>query len=201
MLPITVDVARVRVVLVGNGEAARRRLTLLDRAGARRLEVYATAPALDLAAAAGERLRRRWPRSEEISRAQLVFLAAVGEPVASRLRRIADVAGILLNVEDDIDRSDFHSPAVVRRGDLTVAISTGGKSPGLAAALRRLIDACLDPKWGAQLERLTVLRARWREAGGDAESISRLTALWLDQQGGIALKRTDLPCRPDSSEP
>ena len=77
---------------------------------------------------------------------------------------------------------------VVRRGDLTVAISTGGKSPGLAAALRRLIDACLDPKWGAQLERLTVLRARWREAGGDAASIARLTALWLDQQGGIALK-------------
>ena len=174
--------------MVGNGEAARRRLALLDRAGARCLEVYASAPVQDLAAAAGERLRRRWPRSEEISRAQLVFLAAVGEPVASRLRRMADVAGILLNVEDDIERSDFYSAAVVRRGDLTVAISTGGKSPGLAAALRRQIDACLGPQWGAQLDRITALRARWREAGGDAASIARLTALWLDRQGLIEIK-------------
>jgi len=117
-----------------------------------------------------------------------VFLAAVGEPVASRLRRMADVAGILLNVEDDIERSDFYSAAVVRRGDLTVAISTGGKSPGLAAALRRQIDACLGPQWGAQLDRITALRARWREAGGDAASIARLTALWLDRQGLIEIK-------------
>ena len=107
MLPITVDVARVRVVLVGNGDAARRRLALLDRAGARRLEVYSTAPGPELAAAAGVRLRRRLPRDDEIARAQLLFLAAVGEGVASRLRQIADRAGVVLNIEDDIARSDF----------------------------------------------------------------------------------------------
>jgi precorrin-2 dehydrogenase/sirohydrochlorin ferrochelatase len=186
MLPITVDLARVRVVLVGNGDAARRRLALLDRAGARRLEVYATAPGRELAAAAGARLRRRLPQAKEISGAQLVFLAAIGEAAAGRLRRIADRAGVLLNVEDDIARSDFHSPAVVRRGDLTVAISTGGKSPGLAAAIRRQVDACFGPEWAARLDHAAALRSRWRDADCNTATVARLTMSWLDRQGGIA---------------
>jgi precorrin-2 dehydrogenase/sirohydrochlorin ferrochelatase len=187
MLPITVDAARVRIVLVGNGEAARRRLVLLDHAGARRVAVYADAPARELAAAAGDRLHRRLPTAEEIAGAQLVFLAAVGEPAASRLRHVADCAGILLNVEDDIGRSDFHSPAVVRRGDLTVAVSTGGKSPGLAAAIRRRIAASFGPEWEARLERIAALRAGWRAVGLDGAAIARLTATWIDRHGGVAL--------------
>ena len=183
MLPITVDVARVRIVLVGNGDAARRRLALLDLAGAKRLEVYGTTPGPDLAAAAGVRLRRRMPRVEEIARAQLVFLAAVGEAVAVRLRRIADGAGVLLNVEDDIARSDFHSPAVVRRGDLTIAISTGGKSPGLAAAIRERVDLCFGPDWKARLDQAAALRSCWRAAGCDAPTVARLTMSWLDRFG------------------
>jgi precorrin-2 dehydrogenase/sirohydrochlorin ferrochelatase len=119
-----------------------------------------------------------------------VFLAAVGEPAASRLRQVARDAGVLLNVEDDRARSDFHSPAVVRRGDLTVAVSTGGKSPGLAAALRREIDARFGPEWAARLERIAALRARWREAGDDMAAVARRTALWLDRQGGIAREAT-----------
>jgi precorrin-2 dehydrogenase/sirohydrochlorin ferrochelatase len=186
MLPITVDVERVRVVLVGNGDAARRRLALLDRAEAKRLEVYGPAAAAALAAAAGARLRRRWPRDEEIARAQLVFLAGVGGAVAAQLRHIADGAGVLLNIEDDLGRSDFHSSAVVRRGDLIVAISTGGKSPGLAAAIRRQIEACFGPEWGARLDRAAALRSRWRAAGCDPATIARLTLSWLDRERGIA---------------
>jgi precorrin-2 dehydrogenase/sirohydrochlorin ferrochelatase len=186
VLPISVDLARVRVVLVGNGNAACRRLALLDRAGARRLEIYAVAPAPELTAAAGTRLRRRPPRPREISRAQLVFLAGVGESDATRLRHIADDAGVLLNVEDDIGRSDFHSSAVVRRGDLTLSISTGGRSPGLAAAIRRRIEAGLDPEWGARLDRAAVLRARWHAADADAATIAELTIACLDREGRIA---------------
>jgi precorrin-2 dehydrogenase / sirohydrochlorin ferrochelatase len=189
MLPITVDVARVRVVLVGDGDAARRRLARLEGAGARRLEIYAAAPSPDLATAAGARLRRRLPQAEEIARAQLVFLAGVDEPAASQLRQVALSAGVLLNVEDDIARSDFHSPAVVRRGDLIVAISTGGKSPGLAAAIRREIDERFGPEWAARLERIAALRARWREGGIDTAVVARRTTSWLDRHGGFAAKR------------
>jgi precorrin-2 dehydrogenase/sirohydrochlorin ferrochelatase len=187
MLPVTVDVARVRIVLVGSGEAARRRLALLDGAGAARLTVFADAPAPELAEAAGHRLRRRLPRADEIAGAQLVFLSAVGEPTVSRIRRIANAAGVLLNVEDDRAKSDFHSAAVIRRGDLTVAISTGGRSPGLAAAIRGQIESCLGPEWAIQVERIAALRARWRAAGKEAAAIARLTTMWLDREGLIDL--------------
>ena len=199
MLPITVDIARVRVVLVGNGEAARRRLALLDGARAQRLEVYSTAPGPELAAAAGVRLRRRLPRHDEIARAQLLFLAAVGEGVASRLRQIADRAGVLLNIEDDIARSDFHSPAVVRRGGLTVAISTGGKSPGLAAAIRRRLDACFGPEWDARLDRAAALRWRWRAAGYDTATVARLTRSWLGRELGSQYDWMDLAGLPQGA--
>ena len=188
MLPITIDAGRVRIALVGNGEAARRRLGLLDRAGAKRVDVYAEAPEPDLAAAAGDRLHRRLPSGEEIARAQLVFLAEVGEPGASQLRHIANSAGVLLNIEDDLSHSSFHSPAVVRRGDLTLAISTGGKSPGLAAALRRQVEASLGPGWDTRLDRIAMLRAGWRDAGHDGAAVARLTRMWLDRHGGFALK-------------
>jgi precorrin-2 dehydrogenase len=188
MLPITIDATRVRIALVGSGEAAYRRLRLFDDAGATRITVYADAPQPDLAAAAGARLQRRLPTAKEIAGAQLVFLAAVGEPTASRLRHIADSAGVLLNVEDDIARSDFQSPAVVRRGDLTVAISTGGKSPGLAAAIRRQIEDAFGPEWAARLDNIALLRKHWRVAGHDSATIAGLTTKWFDRNGGFALK-------------
>ena len=185
MLPITIDAARVRIALIGNGRAACRRLSLLDRAGATRVDVYADAPEPNLAASAGNWLHQRLPSGKELVRAQLVFLAEVGEPGVSQLRQMADSAGVLLNVEDDITHSSFHSPAVVRRGDLTVAISTGGKSPGLAAALRRQIEASLGPEWERRLERIAELRAGWRDAGHNGAAIARLTTTWLNRHGGL----------------
>lgn len=195
MLPISIDVARLRVILVGEGHAACRRLALLDDAGAKQVEVYAALPSSDLAAAAGARLRRRLPQAEDIAGARLMFLAGIDAQSAAQLRKLACDAGILLNVEDDIACSDFHSPAVMRRGDLTVAISTGGKSPGLAAAIRREIDERFGSEWAAQLERIAALRASWRNGttgnrGTDRAVVARRTAAWFNAQGAIGAQPT-----------
>ncbi|HEX5454078.1 MAG TPA: NAD(P)-dependent oxidoreductase [Stellaceae bacterium] len=165
MLPISVDLSRLKVVLVGDGEAARRRLALLDEAGAADLELYAPHPPPALVAAAGGRLRRRLPEPAEIARARLVFLARVEEPAAGRIRQIAAAAGVLLNTEDEPAFSDFHSAAVVRRGDFTLAISTNGRSPGLAAAVRRKLEMLFGPEWQARLDRAASSRAALRAAG------------------------------------
>lgn len=185
MLPITVDLAQVRVILVGAGAAARRRLARLDEAGAVALEIYAAAAEPALAEAAGPRLRRHLPRPAEIARAQLVFLAGVSDPAAAEICRVAQSAGVLVNVEDDRRRSDFHSPSVFRRGDLTVAISTNGRSPGLAALMRQMLERRFGPEWDVYLDEIAALRQGWREAGADHAAIGRWTAEWAGRRGWL----------------
>ncbi len=185
MLPITLDLARIRVILAGEGAAARRRLALLDEAGASALEVYARSPAPALAEAAGPRLRRRLPRAAEIARAQVVFLAGLPEPFATKIARLASAAGALVNVEDDRRRSHFHSPAILRRGGLTVAVSTGGRCPGLAALIRRDLERHLGSEWVGRLDEIAALREGWRGAGAEPATIRRWTAAWAERQGWL----------------
>jgi precorrin-2 dehydrogenase/sirohydrochlorin ferrochelatase len=185
MLPISVDVSQLCVVLVGDGAAARRRLALLDEAGAGALEIYAPSPDPALALAAGARLRRRLPLPAEIARTQLVFVAGIPDPAAAEIRGAAQAAGVLINVEDDRRRSDFHSAAVFRRGDLTVAISTNGKSPGLAALMRRVLEHRIGPQWEIRLDEIATLRQGWREAGADPAAIGRWTQEWVDRRGWL----------------
>lgn len=185
MLPISVDLAQIRVMLVGDGATARRRLALLDEAGASSLEIYAPSPDPALALSAGARLQRRLPLPAEIARAQLVFVAGVPDPAAAEIRGAAQAAGALVNVEDDRRRSDFHSAAVFRRGDLTVAISTNGKSPGLAALMRRMLEHRFGPEWELHLDQIAQLRAGWREAGADPAAIGQWTQEWVARCGWL----------------
>jgi precorrin-2 dehydrogenase / sirohydrochlorin ferrochelatase len=191
MLPISVDLAQIRVVLVGDGGAAQRRLMLLDEAGAGALEIYAPSPEPALAAAAGARLRRRLPLAGEIARVQLVFIAGVPDPGAEEICRVAKAAGVLINVEDDRRLSDFHSAAVIRRGDLTVAISTNGRSPGLAALMRSVLEPRIGPEWEMHLDEIAALRQGWREGGANPTAIGRWTAEWVDRRGWLDPKRAN----------
>jgi precorrin-2 dehydrogenase / sirohydrochlorin ferrochelatase len=183
MLPISLDLARIRVVLVGDGAAARRRLALLDEAGAEALEIFAPMPEPSLAALAGARLRRRLPRAAEIARAQLVFVTGLATPIAAEIGRVARAAGVLINVEDDRESSDFHSAAILRRGDLTLAVSTGGKCPGLAALMRQELEERIGPEWEKLSGEIIALRAAWRAAGADPAAIRRRTREWAARQG------------------
>jgi precorrin-2 dehydrogenase / sirohydrochlorin ferrochelatase len=194
MLPINVDLARIRVILVGDGTAARRRLALLEEAGAEALEVFAPVPEPTLAAFAGARLRRRLPRSAEIAGAGLVFVAGMAAPIAAEICRVASAAGVLVNVEDDREHSDFHSAAIIRRGDLTIAISTCGKSPGLAALMRREIKHRIGPEWEARAGEIAALRETWRAAGVDPAAIGRRTREWAAAQGWLD------PASPEASQ-
>jgi precorrin-2 dehydrogenase/sirohydrochlorin ferrochelatase len=69
--------------------------------------------------------------------------------------------------------------SVLRRGDLTLAISTSGKSPGLAAALRRLLETQFGPEWKGRLDRVAALRADWQQAGIASATVARWTTAWL----------------------
>ncbi len=186
MLPIFLDVSRLNLVLAGNGRAALRRMRLLEEAGARHIAVFAPAPDPDLAAAAGPRLRRRWPDADDLDGAQLVFIAAPPAEVQTELAAQARQAGAVVHVEDAPALSDAQAAAVLRRGTLTVAISTGGASPALAVKMRDFLGDVIGPEWHSRVEQLSQQRLVWRQAGIASDRIAALTNEWLKCRGWLA---------------
>jgi precorrin-2 dehydrogenase/sirohydrochlorin ferrochelatase len=72
----------------------------------------------------------------------------------------ARARGVLVNVIDDVPGCDFAAPALVRRGDLVVAIGTGGASPALARKLRQELEQRFGPHWAELVELLRDVRSR-----------------------------------------
>src|SRR5207302_5068333 len=108
--------------------------------------------------------QREWrPREyagEERHDATLVFGAtddrALNAQVAADARRL----GVAVLAVDDVPNCDFIAPALVRRGDVTVAISTGGRSPAMARRTRERLERALPASWGDVLEVAAAARER-----------------------------------------
>jgi siroheme synthase-like protein len=93
-----------------------------------------------------------------------VVLVATGDVrVAARVHRAARRAGVLVNAADDPAHCDFFLPAVLRRGRLVVAVSTGGASPTLARVVRDELERLVPPSYEALLDVVAAVRARVRE--------------------------------------
>ena len=187
MLPLFIDVSRLSLALVGNGDAALRRLRLLEEAGAGQLAVFAAEPTAALALEAGARLERRWPTREELARAQLIFLADAPPDVRLALSRAARLLGVIVHAEDEAALSDAQMPAVLRRGGLTLAVSTGGASPALATRLRDFLSGLFGPEWRGRLEEVSRQRRVWREAGMAPAEIAALTDDWVSRRGWLSI--------------
>lgn len=185
MLPLMLDLRRLRVLLVGNGAAAVTRLRRLEAAGAIDLAVHADRPGADLTLAAGGRLVRRLPTPAELACAQLVFIADARPAERARIAALARAVGVLTHVEDQPQLSDAQAPAVLRRGGLTVAVSTGGASPHLAAQIRDHIGGVFGPEWAQRLDELAALRRHWRAAGACTDTVAHCTEAWVAHRGGL----------------
>jgi precorrin-2 dehydrogenase/sirohydrochlorin ferrochelatase len=77
-----------------------------------------------------------------------LVIAATGSPALhDEIHAEAKSRGVLCNAVDEPERCDFYFPAVVRRGELQIAISTGGLSPALAQRLRKELEQQFGPEW------------------------------------------------------
>jgi siroheme synthase-like protein len=90
----------------------------------------------------------------------LVLALHEREEVNEQIYREADARGILCNIVDQPDRCHFYYPAVVRRGHLQIAISTGGLSPALASDIRKELDRHFAPEYAGWIEALGQARER-----------------------------------------
>jgi precorrin-2 dehydrogenase/sirohydrochlorin ferrochelatase len=179
MLPLMLDLSRLTLILIGDDAKAERRLALLDAADAADLTIYAERPSASLALAAGHRLVRRLPSAPEVAAARVVFISDKHAPYCRNLAVTARAAGALLHVEDEPALCDVQAPAVLRRGELTIAVSTGGRAPGLAVQLKRWLGTLFGPEWQGRIDELATLRRRWRANGADADTVAQRIEAWL----------------------
>jgi precorrin-2 dehydrogenase/sirohydrochlorin ferrochelatase len=183
MIPLIVDPKRAALGVVGRGRACERRLEQLLQAGAGRITVFSDAPSAGLAARAGARLRSQLPAPDALRRLALLWIVDLPLADAEPLAQAARAAGCLVNVEDVIELCDFHNPAQVRRGDLLLTVSTGGRSPGLAARIRGELARAFGPEWAERLNRIAARRTAWRRRRRPLEELARLTDASIDAEG------------------
>lgn len=179
------DLKTLQVLLVGEGEAVEKRLALLDAAAAAHVALYCANPSQRLRAAAGERLKGARPAEAELGKARLLLLAGLPDDEAVHLAAWARQAGVLVNTEDKKALCDFHVPSVLRRGELVVTISTGGRVPGLARRLKLYLEGLFGPEWAGRLEEVAVQREGWRAEGLTTPEVGRRVEAYVEEKGWL----------------
>jgi precorrin-2 dehydrogenase/sirohydrochlorin ferrochelatase len=185
MIPLALDPAAVAVAVVGRGAPALARLRALREGGAARTILYSDQPTAELAAGAGAALRPYLPDTAALARLRLLWIAGLPDPEAAALAAAARAARVLVNVEDRPELCDFHNVASIRRGDLLLTVSTGGKSPGLAARIRQKLGAEFGPEWAARITAIGRARTQWRRQGRSIPQLANLTSDAIDRAGWL----------------
>ncbi len=191
--PLALDLDLLPTVLTGAGPALLKRLHLLDAQRVRALGVYAGDPTPDLCAAAGARLIPRPPSDPEIAAARVLFVAGLPPDQSARLAAVARSHRVLVNVEDVLPLCDFHVPAILRRGDLAVSISTGGASPTLSRRLRAYLAAVFPEEWAERIALIADLRRRMRADGASPPEIMAATEALIDREDWLPPLRSGHP--------
>ncbi len=161
LLPLFLKLAGRDVLVVGGGAMAAVRVRQLAEAGAR-VTVVAPEVREDAAARAAVVLRRPF-RPDDLGGAWLAVAAATPE-VNREVAAAAQARRILVNAVDDPDTATAYTAGVLRRGDATLAISTGGRAPALTGLLREALDAVLPRDLGAWVDAAERERAGWKRA-------------------------------------
>lgn len=185
MIPIVIDPKHVPIALVGRGDLALKRLEWLLAGGAERLTVFSDEPSPALEAVAGTRFAPRLPRPGDLRRHRLLWIADLPKDEAAPVVETARTLRLLVNLEDVKPACDFHNPSVVRRGDLLIGVSTGGRSPGLAARIRRYLEHVFGPDWAERTERIGHKRDAWRRRERSLEELAGLTDAMIDHHGWL----------------
>jgi siroheme synthase-like protein len=116
-------------------------------------------------------VRRRPYREGDLEGAFLAFAATNRREVNAAVAREAQERGVPINVADEPSEGDFALPSTLRRGQLQVAVSTGGASPTLARRIRRELEGLFRYEWAGVVEALHRARRDGRRAEDELEEV------------------------------
>jgi precorrin-2 dehydrogenase/sirohydrochlorin ferrochelatase len=211
--PVFLELAGRRALVVGEGAVAAGKVDGLLAAGAA-VTVVAQGPDAELeklAATQGVTVHRRGFAPDDLAGVFLCVAGSADPAVRAAVAAAARATGVLVNVMDDVPNCDFAAPAVVRRGDLVVAVATGGRAPALASRLRAELGERFGPEWAELVDLVGEVRAatlgdlpdlherarRWRAALDLAE----LEELVRDGRRELAASRLRARLLEGSGEP
>ena len=166
--PVNLDVRNRDCLVVGGGSVAERKVKTLLECGAR-VTVVTTLATRGLQALASEGridLRMRGYEDSDPEGNFLVIGATDSEEVNEKIGKDATERGVLCNIVDRPAACSFVLPAIVRQGDLLIAISTSNKSPALARRIRQTLEKEFGPEYAVLLNLMGAIRQRLL---GDAE--------------------------------
>ena len=195
--------------MVGGGPVAERRVTGLCERGADVLLVAPDAtPGLQSLADAGGIVWKRENYQNELLHGAFLVIAATNDAnVNAAVTRDAQERNLLVCRADGSEDGNFTRPAVVRRGELTLTVTTAGQSPTLTALLRERLADDFGPEWDALTAILGRLRERVKRVGDEAarrDAVRRIVKdermLELTRQGNTDEAEARAVCLLSSSE-
>lgn len=177
--PVNLVLDGRQCLVVGGGHIALRKVQGLLACGA---EVRVVAPHItpELRTVPDVTFEERHWRPDDLAGVWLVIAATDDRAVNGAVYDAGERAGIWVNGADDPGHCSFTLPSVVRRGDLQIAVSTGGRSPALARWLRTRLEGEIGPEYAVLLDILATERDGLKAAGVSTESLDWRSALDSD---------------------
>jgi precorrin-2 dehydrogenase/sirohydrochlorin ferrochelatase len=182
--PIFLELRGRRVVLIGGGAVALRKAQSLLEAGARLVVVAEEINDMLAIKAKGgdaELIQSKYSKNY-LAGAALVIAATNDHELNKKIYKHCQKLEILCNVVDEPELCDFFVPAVVKQGDLQIAISTDGQCPAYAGHLRGKLEKLFTEEHGKFLAELEKLRNRIIEAVPDANTRKVLLGRLVDDK-------------------
>ena len=180
--PIFLNIRDKKCVVVGGGEVALRKVkTLLEHGASVEVISPELCPELGQLAQSGEIgvLPRNY-RVGDLQGAVIAIAATNDHSINREVAREARERGVLVNVVDDAGSSDFIALSYLRRGDITIAVSTGGRSPALARKIRIKLERDFGDEYASLALLLSEVRAEVKRQGIKVDGDAWQEALDLD---------------------
>lgn len=164
-LPLSFDLKDRNILLVGGGKAALEKFVQLSRTSCR-LTIISKSFSSDFQNALAQEhwatieVHERGFGSQDVEGRFMVFSAVDDSELAEEIYQLCRKNNILINSADDTKRCDFFTTAIVERGSVQIAVSTGGRFAGLTRILRRHLESLFPDELDADWEKIFSLRTR-----------------------------------------
>ncbi len=174
--PVNLDIRNRKCLVVGGGDVGTRKVITLLECGASVtvVSINASEKLLKLAESGNIELKRRPYTGTDLDGMFLVICATDNERLNLQVSIDAENLNMLCNIADRPDACNFILPALVKRGDLVIAVSTSGKSPAFAKKLRKDLEKQYGPEYADFLKLMGAIRKKLLSTSHEPEEHKHL---------------------------